>query len=115
MNPKTFQYINEEYDLEISKVVKTIKNLKKQKAKKTIKVLLQFPDGLKPYATSISDEIKKELSKNKMKNTEILIWLDSCFGACDVPVNESKQLGIDLIIQFGHSAWNFEKKEKIKN
>jgi len=97
MNPKS---INElEYDLELEK---TAKEIKKQKAKN---VLLQFPEGFKPYAR----EVQKELEK-LCKNTEFFIFLDSCFGACDVPI-ETEKLGIDMIIQFGHSAWPYKRKD----
>lgn len=83
--------LNKKYDLELDRIVSSIK---KQKAKI---VLLQFPDGLKPYATSVVDYLEKEV------DAEFLIWLGSCYGACDTPVL-SKKLGnkIDLIIQFGH-------------
>ncbi len=90
---KSIQEIQEIYDLELLKIIKTIK---KQKPKK---VLLQFPEGLKPYAQTITDEIKSET------NCSCFIWLDSCFGACDIPL-ETEKLGIDLIIQFGHSQVN---------
>ena len=80
------------YNLELDKVLNEIE---KSKAKK---ILVQLPDGLKPRAK----EIKEYLEKNTA--SEILIWAGSCFGACDVP-SEAKNLGVDLIIQFGHSAW----------
>lgn len=88
-----------EYNLELDKVAKEIK---KKKAKR---VLIQLPDGFKPYATAILDELK---SKTK-NSTEFFVWFDSCYGACDIPISESSSLGIDLIVQFGHSEWNFEK------
>lgn len=97
MQKKTFDEINQIYDLEIDKIIDTIK---KNKSKK---VLLQFPEGMKPYAQEISDEISGKT------NCECFIWMDSCFGACDVPI-ETEKLGIDLIIQFGHSEWKFKKK-----
>lgn len=61
-------------------------------------VCIQLPDGLKPMA----DEIKKEIEAKT--NSSIIIWLGSCFGACDVPL-QAKELGVDLLIQFGHSKW----------
>ena len=81
-----------DYDLELDTVVNEIK---KNNAKR---VLIQLPDGLKPKA----DEIQKKLKKDT--KTEVLIWAGSCFGACDVPTS-AKNLGADLIIQFGHSKW----------
>lgn len=99
---KSIEEIEEEYELELDKI---IKNIKKNKAKR---VLLQFPDGLKPYACVINDKLEnmaKEEGKGKLKlKTEFFIWLGSCFGACDVPV-EAEKAGIDFIVQFGHSAW----------
>jgi 2-(3-amino-3-carboxypropyl)histidine synthase len=92
MKEKSIEEIQEKYDLELDKI---ISNIKKNKAKL---VLLQFPDGLKPYATIIIDYLKKKT------NTEFLIWLNSCFGACDIPVlGKELEKEIDLIIQFGHS------------
>jgi len=83
--------LQEKYDLNIENIKSEIK---KSKAKT---VLLQFPDGLKPYAKSISSYLEKEFSK-----TRFAIWLGTCFGACDIPNAQGKA---DLVIQFGHSPW----------
>ncbi len=105
---KTERKLNElEYDLELDRVANEIK---KQKAKK---VLIQLPDGLKLYATQIVQEIKNKLKEKTQNKTEILIWMNSCYGACDVPL-EAERIGVDMIIQFGHSAWDFSKKKSIK-
>jgi 2-(3-amino-3-carboxypropyl)histidine synthase len=89
---KTLKELNEKYDLELNKVVSEIK---KKKAKL---VLLQFPDGLKPYATCVVDYLSEKT------NAEFLIWFDTCFGACDTPVGLEKiSPKIDLVIQFGHN------------
>lgn len=81
-----------EYALELERVIKKINN---QKAKL---VCIQLPDGLKPLANKISDEIE---SKTKAK---VVIWAGSCFGACDTPQGLEK-LGFDLLIQWGHKKW----------
>jgi len=102
MIKKILQDIQEEYDLELARIIRIIK---KEKAKR---VLLQFPDGLKPYATTIADYLEE-----KLKNVEFFIWLGSCFGACDVPdVPEVPE--VDLVVQFGHSPWKYDKKSGIK-
>ena len=100
MKNKTISEINEIYDLEIERIVKTIR---KEKVKK---ILLQFPDGMKPYSTIICEEIEKKT------NCQCFLWMGTCFGACDVPL-EVEKLGIDLIIQFGHSSWAYGKKKEI--
>ena len=80
------------YDLELDKIIEQIK---KSNAKL---ILLQFPDGLKQYATTIVDYLEEKT------NAEFLIWIESCFGACDTPILPGKiQKQIDLTIQFGHS------------
>jgi 2-(3-amino-3-carboxypropyl)histidine synthase len=92
MEKKTLLDLEERYDLELDVVVDKIN---KNKAKL---VLLQFPDGLKQYATPVIDYLHE---KTKV---EFLIWLDSCFGACDTPVGlEKLKPKIDLVIQFGHN------------
>jgi diphthamide biosynthesis enzyme Dph1/Dph2-like protein len=84
------------YELEQEKLIKRIKD-KKHKI-----VLLQFPDGLKPESKKIVDQIRKET------DAEVLIWLGSCFGACDTPLG-LEQLKIDFVVQWGHN--NFRKIE----
>ena len=83
-----------EYDLELDKVVSRIK------AEKAKTVCIQLPDGLKPKAKEIADEIEKQTK------AKVIVWLGSCFGACDVPEHIEK-LGIDLLIQWGHSKWKY--------
>jgi len=92
MNKKTIEELKEKYDLELEKIIFEIK---KAEAKL---VLLQFPDGLKPYATSVVDYLESKT------NAEFLIWFGSCFGACDTPIGLDKiKPKIDLTIQFGHN------------
>lgn len=83
-----------EYDLELDKAIDRIK---KEKANL---VLLQLPDGLKPRAREIQEELGQSTS------ARILIWGGSNFGACDAPV-EVERLGVDLVLAWGHSAWRY--------
>lgn len=74
--------------------------LEKIKKEKPKLVLLQFAEGLKPYATTIVDYLR-EKTDNRV---EFLIWLESCYGACDTPViSKELEKEIDLILQFGHN------------
>ncbi len=83
--------LQEKYDLDLENIKSEIK---KSKAKT---VLFQFPDGLKQYAKSITSHFEKEFP-----TITFIIWLGTCFGACDLPNAEGKA---DLVIQFGHSPW----------
>ena len=89
------------YDLELEKAIKAIKS---EKAKI---VALQFPDGLKNKAIEVASEIEKATG------AKCLIWMGSCFGACDVPhPSAMKDLNVDMVIQWGHSDWPFRKEGK---
>lgn len=77
-----------EYELELNKAIKEIK---KSKAKT---VCIQLPDGLKPKAKEIAELIETNTK------AEVMIWLSSCYGSCDVP-----KLDVDLLIQWGHSEF----------
>ena len=59
---------------------------------------VQLPDGLKPRANRIQEEIEGKTKAN------VIIWIGSCFGACDVPLGLDK-LGVDLLVQWGHSQF----------
>ena len=59
-----------------------------------------MPDGLKPKAAEIAAILEEKTQAS------IIIWMDSCFGSCDIPL-ELKNLKVDLLIHFGHSPWPF--------
>jgi 2-(3-amino-3-carboxypropyl)histidine synthase len=79
------------YDLELERVISIIQK------KKSKLVCLQLPEGLKPFSLKIVDEIE---SKTKAK---CLIWMNSCYGACDTPNLDKVKPKIDLLIQWGHA------------
>ena len=83
-----------DYELELEKAINEIRKIKAKL------VCIQLPDGMKPLAT----EIARVLEKNT--GAEVIIWLGSCFGACDIP-----NVNADIIIQWGHS----QSKEFIVN
>lgn len=84
--------IESDYDLELDSVIREIK---KMKAKM---VCIQLPDGLKNKAIEIVNILEEKTS------AKVLIWMGTCFGACDLPQGLEK-LGVDLLIQWGHSEW----------
>jgi 2-(3-amino-3-carboxypropyl)histidine synthase len=92
------------YNLELEKVIERIRKRKY----KTI--VIQLPDGIKPRAGEIVDAIRDRTG------AEAIIWMSSCFGACDLPFG-LEQLGADLIVQWGHSKFHridgWSGKEKL--
>ena len=61
------------------------------------KVVLQVPEGLKIHTSKFVDFLE---GKSKAC---FIISADPCFGACDVGSSEFKSLGVDFVIQIGHS------------
>lgn len=84
------------YNLEqdFAKLEDSIKKIKPKS------ILLQFPDGLKPYATEITKKVREISKRVNKKDVFVKIWLGSCFGACDIPNSDC-----DLLVQFGHAPW----------
>ena len=81
------------YDLELDAAVASIKD------KHAKLVCIQLPEGLKPDAEKIVDTLQTKT------DARVIVWMGSCYGACDVPL-EVERLGVDLLIQWGHSAWS---------
>ncbi len=71
-----------------------------------MKILLQFPEGLKKYALEYAKKLEK-------KGEEVFISSTPCFGACDIAIEEAERLGADKIIHFGHSPFPLKIKTKI--
>jgi 2-(3-amino-3-carboxypropyl)histidine synthase len=84
-----------EWDLNLESAKAAIKQYNAKK------VLIQLPDGIKPHAKVIVDGLKNE-------GAELFIWTDSNYGACDLPI-EARNVGVDLILHFGHEAWDYKK------
>jgi 2-(3-amino-3-carboxypropyl)histidine synthase len=84
----TIANLEKDYELELDRIVSEIKS---SGAKS---MLLQLPDGLKPWGPVLSDYIEEKTS------AKVSIWLGACFGACDLPDSDA-----DLVIQFGHAPW----------
>ncbi|WP_323737024.1 diphthamide biosynthesis enzyme Dph2 [Methanosphaera sp. ISO3-F5] len=79
------------YDYKIDVIIDKIKKID------ATNVILQFPEGLKSDAVSVSNTIQKELP-----DVNIIIDADPCFGACDladIKVNKH----IDLVVHFAHT------------
>ncbi|ABR55088.1 diphthamide biosynthesis protein [Methanococcus vannielii SB] len=87
------------WDLETNKVLNAITS------KNATKVLFQAPEGLKRA-------VEKEIEYLKTKTSvELMIWGETCFGACDLCDEEVKILGIDLIIHYGHEELAYVHSE----
>jgi len=81
------------YELELERVVDEIG---KRGARR---VLLQLPDGMRPFAFEIAEHIRKETP------SEVIISGDSCYGACDIASRQALELNADLLIHYGHACF----------
>ncbi|BCU67186.1 diphthamide biosynthesis enzyme Dph2 [Sulfolobales archaeon HS-7] len=88
------------FDFDLDGVLESVK---KHGAKR---VLLQFPDGLKPFSTEIVNKLEERLP-----GVEFVISGEHSYGSCDIAEDEAELVSADLIIHFGHSpyTWYFPK------
>src|SRR3989344_5401987 len=82
------------YNLEEPRVIAEVT---KRKAKK---VLLELPEGLKKEAVRLSNVIHEK--------TGALVFVsgEPSWGACDLPVDEARRLGVDLVVHYGHAPFH---------
>ena len=80
------------YEIDLKNAIKSIKDISAKR------VLIQLPDGIKPRAGEIVEEIEEET------DARVFIWANSNFGACDLP-SGIEHLKVDLLLHFGHSKW----------
>jgi 2-(3-amino-3-carboxypropyl)histidine synthase len=84
---KVFQ----DYDFDLQQLLSWIKQ------KKIQTLGIQLPEGLKLQSGKLVDVIENEL------NINVILLSDPCFGACDIPIEKIDKLGIEGLVQFGHS------------
>src|SRR4030042_6557878 len=82
------------YELELERVAAEIVR------RGASRVLLQLPDGMRPFAFKMAEYIRKTTS------AEVVISGDSCYGACDLASRQSIELNVDLLIHYGHSCFD---------
>jgi 2-(3-amino-3-carboxypropyl)histidine synthase len=68
------------------------------------RVLLQLPEGLKPEAPRLAKLVEKA-------GALPIVSADPCYGACDLATSEAENLGVNLILHFGHAK--LLKHEKV--
>ena len=63
-----------------------------------MKILLQFPEGLKQKALELAKDYEKE-------GHEVFLSASACYGACDLCLDEARWLEADRIVHFGHNKF----------
>ncbi|MFC1802657.1 diphthamide biosynthesis enzyme Dph2 [Thermoproteota archaeon] len=79
------------YNLELERVVLEINK------RKAGKVLLQLPDGIRPFAMQLITAIKQSTG------AKVILSGNSCYGACDIALTQAQKLAVDLILHYGHT------------
>jgi len=88
------------FDLEEKRLKEEIR---KREAKR---VLLQLPEGLKAEGPRLASIIERA-------GATAIISADPCYGACDLAILDAKNLGICLIVHYGHSPMFKEGRTQI--
>ncbi len=63
-----------------------------------VRILLQFPEGLKKEALNHAIQYRKE-------GHEVFLSASPCYGACDLAYAEAEAVKADKLIHFGHSQF----------
>ena len=64
-----------------------------------MRILIQFPEGLKQKALEYAQSLEKE-------GNEVFISASPNFGACDLALDEARNLKVDKLIHYGHAEFN---------
>ena len=64
-----------------------------------MKILLQFPEGLKQKALEHAKKLESE-------GNEVFISASPTYGACDLAIDEAKRIGAEKIVHFGHAEFH---------
>ena len=64
-----------------------------------MRILLQFPEGLKQYALQHAKRLEAE-------GHEVFISASPTFGACDLALDEARSVKADKIVHFGHGEFH---------
>ena len=81
------------YDLELDKVIAKIQEIGAKR------VLLQLPDGMRPFAVQLVNGI------NGVTGAQVFLSGNSCYGACDISIDQARGLSVDLIVHYGHTQY----------
>jgi len=68
-----------------------------------MKILLQFPEGLKQKAVELAKDYEK-------KGHEVFLSASPCYGACDLALDEARWIKADKIVHYGHNRFMKEDK-----
>lgn len=63
-----------------------------------MRILLQFPEGLKQKALKLAEKYEKE-------GHEVFLSASPCYGACDLALDEARWLKAEKIVHFGHNRF----------
>lgn len=80
------------------------KEIKKLKIKDA-PIAVQIPEGLKSLSIFILEELKEN---------QPILFVDPCYGACDLKDKEAKELNCKLLLHIGHKPLPEFKNTKIK-
>ncbi len=71
-----------------------------------MRVLLQFPEGLKQKALEIAEELEK-------KGDKVFLSASACYGACDIAFGQAEAVHADKIVHYGHARFPIPRGRKI--
>ncbi len=71
-----------------------------------MRILLQFPEGLKKYALSHAQKLEAD-------GHEVFLSSSPSYGACDLAIDDAEKIHADEIVHFGHAKFPIPSPVKI--
>ncbi|MEM2122885.1 MAG: diphthamide biosynthesis enzyme Dph2 [Candidatus Bathyarchaeia archaeon] len=78
------------YEIDLTPIIRRISKANHKR------ILLQFPDGLRPIAWKIANKFMEH-------GLGVIVSADPCYGPCDLAYMELETLNCDLIVHLGHT------------
>jgi len=86
-------------------LIREIETIRKELTEKDSPLGIELPEGLKQFSTLVIE---------LLKDYEPVLFVDPCYGACDVKANRAKELGCKTLLHFGHKEMKGARKARIK-
>jgi len=67
------------------------------------RVLLHAPDGLKPLYECVESCLQR-------LHVEVLYSSEPAYGSCDLPLDEARETGVDVVLHIGHEEYTLRER-----
>ncbi len=96
--------VGESFVIDREGLERELERLSREKGVK--RIAIQAPEGIKREALELSRELRE-------RGFEAWLWMEPCYGACDIPDDVLEARGFEAIVHLGHERMVPPEKERI--